>query len=232
MAYTALVAVNRILKRTRVISGDSGDLTSFTDPQHQHSIDIALQTLNEIMQLFYGLGVLSGEVKESSITLVDATREYAAATDFEQMAGDTYQTRVMVNASSNNRLYEYPGGYPRMFLDQPDPTDWTGRPLYWAWQQQSKKFRLDRTPTSAEAGEVYKYLYEFTNVISATGDTFPFTDSIFNLLLPGIAETWGASVKSGSKHPVYATSAFNMALHSMPNARQSNRYGVQRGYAA
>ncbi len=47
MAQTLLQAVNAILKRTAIVAGDAGALTTLTDSARQVSIDQAVQVINE-----------------------------------------------------------------------------------------------------------------------------------------------------------------------------------------
>ena len=71
MAKTLLNAVNEILKRVGVISGDSGALTTLTDSARQKPIDVAIQVINEAMDELYSMPGISAPQGqgESTITL-------------------------------------------------------------------------------------------------------------------------------------------------------------------
>lgn len=49
MAKTLLNGVNEVFKRIKLIQGDAAALTSLTDSARQHSIDLAIQIWNEVV---------------------------------------------------------------------------------------------------------------------------------------------------------------------------------------
>lgn len=53
MAKTLLNCVNEIFKRTSLIAGDAGALTSLTDAARQPAIDQAVQVVNEGILYLY-----------------------------------------------------------------------------------------------------------------------------------------------------------------------------------
>ncbi len=85
MAYTLLNAVNATLKRVKIISGVSGELTLLTDTARQQYIDTALQVWNEILHEIYSRTEepYPLDSAESTITLMTGTREYNLPSDLE-----------------------------------------------------------------------------------------------------------------------------------------------------
>ena len=221
MAYSALNAVNILLKRVGVVAGDAGDITSFTDTEHQREIDIALQVWNEILDEAYSSGVFEGEVDVVTITLAADTREYSVPSDFEKFTS----IAVFINANDSNRLHPYRGGYQRMYVDQPDPTDQTGQPHRYVINPQNSKVRVDTTPTSGEAGDVYTALYEKRINLSATGDTFPCSDDAVDSLIPSVAEIWRAVINRDSREGAYPRAAFARALKTIRQGQTKKSYG-------
>ena len=221
---TYLVAVNDTLRRVGAIAGDASALTSFTDTQRQREIDIVLQVWNEIVHELYDLGSLQGEVAEGSITLVTDTDNYAVETDFEQMAGATYLTRVLVN-SDGRRLTEYPGGYRQMFIDQPDRSDFTGAASYWAFNLTNNTIRLDRRPTSDENGDVFNYVYDKRLNLSATTDNMPFSDTVTEALQSVVAEIFRIDFHGETRDPISSIAGFKRAASLITQKQRRKRYG-------
>jgi hypothetical protein len=227
MGYTALQGLNAILKRVKVVQGDSAAITSFTDTAKQHSIDLALQIINEVIHEMYDKGAVAQSTATGTITLATDTREYAVPSDFERMAGKQYADKVMIT-TDNVKIFEYPGGYARMFADQPDPTEFLGAPNFWAINSTNGQFRLDRTPQSEQNGDVYSFLYEKRLLIDEATDTFPFSDTVFDALLPVIAELWSVDQDADSRRAAYAGTSFVRAIKMARQVRPRAAYGVRR----
>ena len=221
---TYLVAVNATLRRVGVIAGDASALTTFTDTQRQREVDIVLQVWNEIVHELYDLGSLQGEVADGSITLVTDTDNYAVPTDFEQMAGATYLTRVMVK-SDGVRLFEYPGGYRQMFIDQPDRADFTGAANYWALNLTNNTFRLDKRPTLTENDDVFNFVYDKRINLSATGDTMPFSDTVTEALQSVVAEIFRIDFHGETRDPISSIAGFKRAASLITQKKRRRRYG-------
>lgn len=227
-SYTLLDMINRTLKRGKIIQGDTGALTSLTSSQHQHEIDVTVQIWNEVIHELFSRGAIQNEVKEGTVTLATDTREYSLPTDFEAMSGETAMDRVMVNASKNNLLHEYPGGYPRMYVAQPDPSDFTGQPSHYAINPTNNKFRMDRTPTSTENGDAYTFLYDKRIEVADAGDSLPFSDTVADGLLPVAVELFRASTMGTSRDVGSAVMGFIRATKLASQTKPRAAYGVVR----
>jgi hypothetical protein len=199
MAYTFLQAMNATLKRVGIIQGDSGNLTDFSDSPRQTDIDVMIQSWNEILNELYKFKEFPQEVASSTITLATGTREYALASDFEGFV-ESYLT----DETNGDRIFEYPGGFRQMTNDQLQPANYTGQPLYFAVSPVNGKVRLDTVPTSDENGNVYTYYYTKRLSLSATTDTFPFSDTVVELLYLPVCEIWNQKRKE----------TFNAGLYS------------------
>lgn len=228
MAYTFLQAVNRGLKRVKAIEGDAGDLTTFTDSARQHEIDVLIQIWNEGLHALYGLGAFQGELAEGTVTFATDTKNYAVATDFEAMAGEDYIDRVMVSATKGSRLYEYPGGFERMYRNQPVPADITGYPNYWAIDKRDNTFIFDNQPTVDENGEAVTYLYEKRIALTLITDTFPVSDTVVDALLPVVAEIYHIDIQGRQRNPISAFTGFKNAVRLVTQTKPRKSYGTER----
>lgn len=179
MAKTLLNSVNEVFKRMSVIAGDASALTTLTDSARQHPIDVAVQVINEgIDELYSAISrPIPKEQAESTITLVTSTRSYSLASDLIQLRFP------MIDKTNNQYLVEFPGGYNRLLLQDPEQND-TGLPQCGAISPVNGNLHLDRAPTSAENGRVYTYQYDKNLALSAAADTVPFNDAAFRAMVP------------------------------------------------
>ena len=221
MAYTALQAANIVLKRVGVVAGDAGAITSFTDTAHQREIDVLLQVWNEIIDEAYAAQTLAKEVSEQTITLTTDTREYTLEPDFEKFV----EPAVFINATDNNRLSPYPGGYTKMYADQPDPSDHTGQPHFFVINNQNGKLRLDKTPTADEDTDIYTALYEKRLHISLITDTFPCSDDAVDALVSPVAEIWRAIMNGDAREGSLPRSGMARALKAIRQGPTRRQYG-------
>jgi hypothetical protein len=236
MAYTFMDGINRLLKRVGVIQGDTGDLSSFTDSAHQVDIDVGIQSFNELIHEYYSRDMFDGEVAEGSITLVTATtsatdalapREYALATDFERMTGDRDQ-RILRNETNNFVIKEHKGGYAQLKVDQIDPSDFNGQPTSWVINPIRGVLEINTNPQAGESGDVYKYLYDKRIALTATGDLFPFSDTVVDAIMPAAAQLWKRDRRKEFDDGIFNTS-FNRGLSYLTQSQTKTRYGVKRG---
>ena len=186
---TLLNGVNELLKRVKLIQGDSGALASLADSPRQVYVDTAVQVWNELIEDVYSKAnvPLPQELGENTITLATADRDYALQTDVVQIY------YPLQNETTGQYIYEYPGGYLEMVRDQAIPANYTGQPLMAAISPVDSELYLDRLPTSEENGDVYKYRYDKDISLSAAADTFPFIDAVFRALVPAAVELWRKS---------------------------------------
>lgn len=179
MAKTLLNAVNEILKRTSIIAGDSGALTTLTDSARQVPIDQCVQVINEANDELYStseMAMPNGQ-GEGTLTLVTATRAYTAATDLVKLRFP------FIDKTNNQYLGEYPGGYNSILEGDPEQDD-TGLPQYVCVRPTDGKLYLDRAPTSVENGRIYTYQYDKDLILDEAADTVPFRDAVFRAMVP------------------------------------------------
>lgn len=229
MALTFLQAVNLVFKRAGIVAGDTSAITSFTDDSLQLAIDRCTQIWNEALQELFILKVFPIQVKQGSITLVTDQQSYSLASDFESMAGNTYENRIFKCAAKNLVLYEYPGGYVQLYRDRPNFSNYNGQPQGWAIDPtQSLTVYTDTLPKSGQNGDVYTYLYNKTILLSTTTDTFPFSDTIVYSLVPAVADLLRISNDAVPREGIAATTGFKRAVLIAKQDGILTQWGVRR----
>lgn len=186
MAKTLLDAVNETLKRVKVVdTGNVGLLTSLTNISLQHEIDVAVQVINEGMDQLYSYGQLNmpKSQNESSITLVNGSREYSLATDLVRVHWP------MIDRVNTQYLFEWTEGYDRLLLLDPQQ-DYTGLPIWAMISPITGLLHVDRAPTTLEAGRIYFYEYEKDTVLTNATDAVPFTNATFRAMVPVWVQLW------------------------------------------
>lgn len=217
MAKTLLQAVNEVLKRVNVIAGDANAFTSLVDTAQQHSIDIAVQVINEGIDELYSASHVSlpNEQAESTLVLA-ATREYTLATNMVTLLWP------MIDKNNTQFLWEFPGGYNQMLLLDPEQDD-TGLPFWGAINPVTGKFHTDRQPDAPNIGRTYTYQYEKDLSMSIATDTVPFTDVTFRSMVPAWAQLWKREMKGEFDTALYAQ-AMGRASRYVTELKQRTSY--------
>ena len=184
MAKTLLNGVNEVLKKAKLIQGDSGLLTTLSDSPRQIWIDNAVQAWNEVVEELYSAisKPMPKELAEDTITLATNDRDYSLA------SGLVTLHFPLMDETNGQKIYEYEDGYLNLVASQPIPANFTGLPLYAVIRPTDGLLYLDRLPTASENGLVYKYRYDKDISMSAAADTVPFNDTVFRALVPAVAE--------------------------------------------
>jgi len=199
MTYSLLNAVNAVLKRGKIISGATGALTSLTDSARQTYIDTIVQIINESIHELYSESELPqpNQSGESNITLVTDTREYTLPSDLEQIR------YPLLDQTNGKYIYEYKGGYEQMRKDQNIPGNYKGLPILACVNPTNDKLRMNVQPTSAENGLVYVLLYDKRHSLAAASDTFPFSDTVVDALVPAWIQMWSREQRNSFDKDLY-----------------------------
>lgn len=222
-SITLLQAVNRVGRRVGFIIGDAGELSSFTDTGRQQDIDACLDAINDVIdQIYIVCNMARGSVGQDSFTLVASQRNYATPSDFVQMELSP------IDATNNNVLEPYPGGFEQFRLDYNDPTDYTGRPRHWYINPETQDLEIDTTPTSAEAGESYTYYYRKSLDLTSIADTFPFPDEVTRTLYDAFAQKWLAERQASLFNEALLLSSLARAADMLRDGPKATRYGTRR----
>jgi hypothetical protein len=188
---TLLNGVNEVLKRVRIINGDSGVLTGLTDTARQNYIDIAVQAWNEGLDELYTASntSLPNELAEDTITLVTDDRDYALNTALNQLRFP------LLDETNGAWITEWPGGYEDLVASQLQPSNFTGLPLFATIRPTDGQLYMDRIPTASENGKTYKYRYDKDLELTLASDTMPFKDVVFRAMVPAVAELWRREIR-------------------------------------
>ena len=167
---TFLDTVNRILRMNAVIRGDTDTVSSFSDTQHNASLNLAIvATQNELVRLISDRLIPAERTTSGTITLVASTRTYTLASDFTRFYGVPH----FYNSSANVHIYEWPGGLEALQVQIYTYATDTGEPNWWYWEPgATKQVGLFQVP--AQSGAVWSYEYEGSVLISLSTDTLPF----------------------------------------------------------
>lgn len=170
MATTFLQAVNRILRLNAVIRGDTDTVSSFSDTQHNASLNLAIvATQNELIRLVSDRLIPAERVTSGTITTVANTRTYTLASDFTRFYGNPH----FYDSSANRQIYEWPGGLEKLQIEIYTYATDTGSPDWWYWEPgDTKQVGFFQIPS--DSGTVLSYEYEGSVLISLVTDNLPF----------------------------------------------------------
>lgn len=184
---TLLDGTNEVLKKLQLIQGDSGLLTTLSDPPRQTFVDKIVQGWNEVVDELYSTAdkPLPKALAENTITLATDDRDYALQSDLvELFIGKNGEIAL----DETNGRHIWHRDYMTIVSEQFQPGNWTGTPLFGGIRPSDGELYLDRIPTANENGLIYKYRYLKDVSVSAATDVFPFTDAVFRALVPAVAE--------------------------------------------
>lgn len=183
MSTTFLSCVNRILRTSAVIRGDTDLVVTFSDTQHNASLNLAIvATQNELVRLISDRLIPAERKTSGTITLVSGTRTYALASDFTRFYGFPH----FYDSSANRQIYEWSGGLENLQIEIYTYATDTGNPNWWYWEPTTtKKVGFFQVPNSS--GTVYTYEYEGSVLVSLVTDPLPFHNDEENYMFIELA---------------------------------------------
>lgn len=128
---TFLEALNNILRDESVISGDDGDITSFSDSQHSAAINLAKRAITKEMASLAASRVLPYEEVDGSLDLIPGARFYDLPSDFIQFVDECPAFQVIENSRVDRLIYEMAGGEEKLKRMVIDYKTQEGDPTYW-----------------------------------------------------------------------------------------------------
>lgn len=171
---TLLECINRILRTNAIIRGDTDEVATFSDVNHNASLNLAIiAAQNELTRLIAKRLIPKERSTSGSITLATNTRTYDLATDFIRF----YGTPHFYNVTHNRQIYEYVGGLPKLQVEIYNFATQYGQPNWWYWEPVDstyKKVGFFQVPSSAESGEAWTYDYEASVMVTLAADNLPF----------------------------------------------------------
>lgn len=214
MSKTLLNGVNDVLQRAGIIDTNN-ELGSLTNLGKQVYVDLAVKMWSEVTDdVCNMMGIpKTGETASSTITLVEGQREYDLPSDLVQLRWP------LIDQTNGNYIQPYPGGYEQMRIDQQIPGDWLGLPYAAAINPTTGDLRLERTPTSTEAGKVYDIFYDKDEGMTAASSVFPFSDAVYRAVMPVVAECWERKKRNDFNEQEYR----HQLSRAMSFVNQANR---------
>ena len=170
MSTTFLSAVNRILRLNAVIRGDTDTVATFSDVQHNASLNLAIIAVQDELTLLIADQTIPNERKTSgTITLVASQQTYSLASDFTRF----YAIPSFYNSSNNYKIFEYPGGLSQLQLDDYKYETNTGQPnWFYFYPTTTDKVGLYLVPNAS--GQIWTYEYEGSVLVTVATDNLPF----------------------------------------------------------
>jgi len=167
---TLLQCINRILRMNTIIRGDTDEVQTLSDTQHNASLNLAIvATQNELIRLTSDRLIPSERQTSGTITLVASQRTYTLASDFTRFYGDEH----FYVSSGNQYMTQWVGGLPALQAQIYTYATDTGDPNWWYWEPTStKKVGLFQVPNAS--GAVWTYEYEGSVFVDEAADTLPF----------------------------------------------------------
>ena len=179
---TFLECVNRILRTCAILRGDTDPIGSFSDTQHNASLNLAiLASQNELTRLVSDRLIPTERQTSGTITTVIGTRTYALASAFRRFYGIPH----FFDVSNNLQVYEWPGGLEALQIQYWDYATASGNPTSWYWEPAStKQVGLFQVPSDVR---VLSYEYEGSVMVTMAGDTMPFHNDEENFMFVEMA---------------------------------------------
>lgn len=169
---TFLDTVNRILRTCAIIRGDTDTISTFSDTQHNASLNLAIvATQNELVRLVSDRLIPAERDTSGTITLVANQRTYDLASGFRRFYGAPH----FYDSNGNRQIYEWPGGLEALQVQYYTYATDNGSVNWFYWEPTTtKKVGFFQVPGTDESGQIFSYEYETSVQVSSSSDTLPF----------------------------------------------------------
>lgn len=231
MAVTFLQTVNRILRISGVIRGDTDPITSFSDLQHGATMNLAIIAIQSTLTDLIAYYDFPQERTSGTITWQTGIRTYALATDFVQFWNEP---AFFYDSVQNNEIMGYNGGEKQLAHDIFDYKTQSGSPSAWYYVEGiTKQVGFYAVPDAGVNNRVVTYDYEKDVIPLVATDNMPFIRDIevfkfcdlaavkFQSLFTQQPKQPSADVE---KDPAYITARATL-LRLIKSEKPSHRYG-------
>jgi len=176
MAQTFLQAVNRVLRISGIIRGDTDPVALFSDLQHGATLNIAILAIQSTLTDLTAYYEFPKERTSGSITLATNTRTYALAADFVQFWNNP---GFFYDATQNFTILEFGGGEQRLARVIFDYKTQYGYPNEWYYVDgDTKQVGFYQVPDASVNGRILTYDYEKDVIPLVETDVMPFIRDI------------------------------------------------------
>jgi hypothetical protein len=165
-----------------MISGDTDVPVTFSDTQHNASMNVAIIAVQDELTYLIADRLIPSERKTTgAITTSAGQRTYTLASDFIRFYGNPAK---LYNSTQNRMIYEYPGGLDVLSNDIFNYASQPGSPNWWYFEPTTTdKIGLFQVPNAIEN---WTYDYEGSVLVTNASDTLPFhaveQDNMFTLM--------------------------------------------------
>lgn len=171
---TLLEAVTRILRSNAVLRGDTDAPSSFSDTNHNASMQLAIVAIQDEFATLAADRLIPYEKTSATITLATSTRTYSLESDFVNFYGFPH----FFDSTDNRIIPMWPGGLESLQLADFKYATTEGSPNWWYWEPTtSKKVGFYQIPNSSFNSRSLTYHYEKEIVLDEASDTMPFHNS-------------------------------------------------------
>jgi hypothetical protein len=169
--FTFLDAVTRILRLNAILRGDTDAPSSFSDTNHNASMQLAIVAVQDELTKLTADKLLPIEKTSSTITLLTGVRAYALAADFINFFGFPH----FYDATTNRPIPLWPGGEESLQLVDFQYLTETGSPNWFYLERAtSKKVAFYKVPDSTYNDRSLTYHYERSLMVEQATDEMPF----------------------------------------------------------
>ena len=163
---TFLDAVNRVLRSTGIIKGDDDEITTFSDLQHNATLNLAQIAIQSELNSLVGDALIPAERDSKTIVTVPGTRVYDLDPSFVRF----YGTPLLFNAADNVQIYGVDEN--RLRQDVRTYQVASGSPQWWYFVGgPTKKIGFYPVPNAVET---WSYELEKSSGVTSSGDLMPF----------------------------------------------------------
>ena len=234
MSQSFVQAVNRVLRLSGIIRGDTDGVVSFADLQHGATLNLAMIAIQAVLTdltAFYDLPI---ERSSGAITLSGGTntRTYTLATDFVQFWNNT---AYFYDSIQNYEIPEWKGGERHLASEIYDYRTQIGYPNFFYYVEgATKQVGFYQVPDSSVNGRILTYDYEKDVIPVVETDNMPFIRDIeafkfcelaaikFNSLFSQQPRMPGISIEND---PIYIAARASLLTLIAPT-KPSRRYGI------
>lgn len=164
---TFLDAVNRILRTTGIIKGDDDNIATFSDVQHNATLNLAQIAIQSELNSLVADAMIPYERDTKTIVTVIGTRVYDLDPSFVRF----YGTALLYNAVQNRVIYSYDDDRLRQEVYNYQ-TGANSSPIYWYFTGgTTKKIGFYPVPNAVET---WSYEIEKIAGVTSSGDVLPF----------------------------------------------------------
>lgn len=166
------------------IRGDTDAPTSFSDTQHNATLQTAQIAIQDEIIALAADRLLPYEKASTAIGLTTGTRTYSLPGDFIGFYGVPH----FYDATDNRQIFELDGGLEALQLVDYKYATTQGTPNWWYFEPgQTKKVSFYQVPNSTYNGRSLTYDYETSILVTLASDAMPFHNSEEGFAFCGMA---------------------------------------------